>query len=111
MFNHVNTSKLEILFLEKNMEILLNYIIPVFGFVLALIGAWDKLIIGLKYYNHRRIDRLLKKANLDLERIEKYQASSVHLIAYEFKQLFSLVTVVFFYFSDGCCSPRKIIRY
>ncbi|HAS6387133.1 hypothetical protein QX220_21330 [Vibrio vulnificus] len=76
------------------MEVVFEVILPIFGFVLAIVGAWDKLRIGIKYVSHRRTIVKLKLAEYELEKIDKYNNSVVYFVAYELKQLFSIVIVL-----------------
>ena len=76
------------------MDVIWEIIIPVLGFVLAIVGAWDKLSIGFKFFSHKRSQTKLKLAEFELEQVEKYNSSAVYLVAYEFKQLFLIIIVL-----------------
>lgn len=91
------------------MDIFLNIVLPIVGFILAVIGAWDKLSIGLKYYKSKRAERIIRRAKKEIEKIEYYEGNTGHLVAYQFKQLFFLLTVIFFVSVIGLAPPDKIV--
>lgn len=90
------------------MNILLNFILPIAGFILAVIGAWDKLEIGIRYYKSKRSERVLRRAQKEFEMIEFYSGDTGHLVAYEFKQLFFLLTVIFFASVIDIAPPDRV---
>lgn len=90
------------------MEIILEIVLPFAGFILAVIGAWDKLKVGLKYYQLKRSEKIVKRAQKELERIEFYAADTGHLVAYEFKQLFCLLMVIFFVSVIDIAPPDRV---
>ncbi|QDF75042.1 MULTISPECIES: hypothetical protein [Shewanella] len=78
------------------MDVLINFVIPILGLLLAIVGAWDKLAFAVKHYSNKRIENKIKKIECDLEQLEKYKKDQAILTAYLFKQTFLLITVVFF---------------
>ncbi len=78
------------------MDVIFTFVIPILGFVLAIIGAWDKLVFGIRSFSQKRTDRKLKKLKYDLEQLKSYNENQPLLIAYLFKQTFMVIIVVFF---------------
>jgi hypothetical protein len=78
------------------MDVVFTFIIPIVGFALAVVGAWDKLVFWFKYFSKKQTERKLKLAQSDLEEVEKYNTNQTLLIAYLFKQTALLITVIFF---------------
>lgn len=76
------------------MDIIVEFVLPILGFILAIIGAWDKLRFSIKYISNKRSVSQLKLAEFELERIEKYNSSLNYLVAYLFKHLFSIIIVL-----------------
>jgi hypothetical protein len=54
------------------MDVVFTFKIPILGFALAIVGAWDKLVFGFKYFSKKQAERKLKLAQLDLDEVEKY---------------------------------------
>jgi len=78
------------------MDVVFTFIIPIIGFILAVVGAWDKLVFGFKYFSKKRTERQLKKLKFDLDILNKYNEQQNILIAYLFKQTFLLIIIVLF---------------
>ncbi|MCE7556431.1 hypothetical protein [Aliivibrio fischeri] len=78
------------------MEIILEIVLPVLGFILAIVGAWDKLLIALSYLSTKNSSFQLKLAQFELKEIEKFNSSTNYLVAYQFKQLFLIIAVLLF---------------
>ncbi|MUL04402.1 hypothetical protein GNP89_19780 [Aliivibrio fischeri] len=78
------------------MEIILEIVLPVLGFILAIVGAWDKLLIALSYLLNKNSSFQLKLAQFELKEIGKFNSSTNYLVAYQFKQLFLIIVVLLF---------------
>ncbi|EIU6780180.1 hypothetical protein IC830_06505 [Vibrio parahaemolyticus] len=76
------------------MDMIFEVILPILGFILAIVGAWDKLRFGIKYITTKRSVSQLKLAEFELEKIEKYNSSLNYFVAYQFKHLFSIIIVL-----------------
>ena len=78
------------------MDVVFTFIIPILGFILAVIGAWDKLKVGFKYFSKKQVERKLRLAQFDLTEVEKYNTNQSLLIAFLFKQVVLFLSAIFF---------------
>lgn len=91
------------------MALFLEVILPILGFLIAIFGAWDKLVTGIKYINKKQTERSLNIYRNKLHAIEFYNEEPLRLIAYEFKQLFLLIAIIFLVSILNVTPPKEFL--
>ncbi len=78
------------------LDIIFTYVIPITGLLLGIFGVFDKIIFGIRYIYRRKNERHLRLAQRDLEDLIRFNSSINYFVAFQFKQLFRVVTIVLF---------------
>ena len=74
---------------------ILSIILGLVGVVLGFIGAWDKLILWLNSFKHKRNEKKLISLTKNLEKLDKLKTDCTYLLAIIAKKLFIFLNIVF----------------
>ncbi|PAU39732.1 hypothetical protein CKF94_01355 [Vibrio coralliilyticus] len=77
-------------------DIIFTYVIPIMGLLLGVFGVFDKIVFGIGYISRRQNERRLRLAQCDLEDLNRFNSSISCFVAFQFKQLFRVVSIVLF---------------